>query len=293
MTKDYVPPHFSYSALSSYMKCGHQYYLQKIARVPEIPSWWFVGGRAVHTMTEIYDLDRKIFLESGLDQLWTKVFTAEVEAQTKKFPDLTVWQAAGKKKARPDGEDYLVWMDQGPVFVQNYIDWREDTGWQIASFYGEIAEDLRTPNEEKGVELPIDVQLAGWALKGSIDRVFITPDKGNLIVVDLKTGSRMPENDLQLGTYAVGMELQYGERPQLGAYFNPRQSKMSQVYNLDGYTVDYMASLGIQLRSAVRSKVFLPHKTNLCNYCPVKKGCATFGGEDAHLYQIEKVLADD
>lgn len=292
MTQDFVPPHFSYSSLSSYLKCGQQYYLEKIAKVPEIPSWWFVGGTAVHTLTEIYDLDREKFRESGLDQLWATVFNGGVEGQAKRFPDLTKWRAAGKKKNRPDGEDYLVWMDQGPLFVQNYIDWRESSGWELwdgavvsfdfeanaAEFYG------------YAVELPLEVEVGGWKMRGSIDRVFIHPDSGALVVTDLKTGSRMPDNDLQLGTYAVGMELQYGERANFGAYFNPRLNKLSSIYNLHNYSVDFLADLGIQLKRGIKNKVFLPNKTNLCNYCPVNQGCAAFGGKDAHLYQIERVL---
>ena len=294
MTKDHVPGHFSYSSLSSYMQCGQRYFLEKIARVPEVPSWWFVGGRAVHEVTELYDVDKENFEQSGLDQLWTGVFTREVEAQSVKFPDLTQWRTAGKKKALPDGEDYLAWMDLGPKFVQNYIDWRASSGlvlWEdaIASY------DPDTNAFEPfgpAVELPIDVQLGGWAMKGSVDRVFVHPNGVDLIVVDLKTGSRMPDNDLQLGTYSVGMELQYGEKPKYGMYFMNRTNKASQLFELDNYTVDSMAQMGIQLRSGIKNKVFLPHKSALCPYCPVNAGCAAFGGKDAGLYQIEKVLGE-
>lgn len=101
----------------------------------------------------------------------------------------------------------------------------------------------------------------------------------------------MPDNDLQLGTYAVGMELQYGERANFGAYFNPRLNKLSSIYNLHNYSVDFLADLGIQLKRGIKNKVFLPNKTNLCNYCPVNQGCAAFGGKDAHLYSIDKIIS--
>ena len=290
MTKDYVPPHFSYSSLSSYLQCGERYRLEKIEKVPEIPSWWFVGGSAFHAVSEIYDLEPEKFGKSGLDQLWAEVFNTGVSAQAEKFPDLTKWRTAGKKKANPDGEDYLTWMDLGPKFVQNYIDWRASfSEWRIWE-NAVIGYDYDTGTFEPygpAVELPIDTPIGSWAMKGSIDRVFENIDTGALLVVDLKTGSRMPENDLQLGTYAVGMELQYGERPVFGAFFNPRLNKLSPMYNLNPYTVDYLAQMGVSLKRGIQNKVFIPHKTNLCNYCPVNRGCATFGGEDAHLYQIK------
>lgn len=293
MAKDFVPPHFSYSSLSSYMQCGQRYYLEKIARVPEVPSWWFVGGRAVHEVTEVYDVDRKNFEKSGLVQLWTEVFTREVEAQSARFPDLTVWRTAGKKKTRPDGEDYLAWMDIGPQFVQNYIDWQAGTDWKL--WDGAVVDfDPETGECETAlaVELPLEIEVGGWMMRGSVDRVYEVPN-GELVVVDLKTGSRMPDNDLQLGTYRVGMEVQYGQRPKYGMYFMNRLNKSSQLYDLSNYTVDSIGQMGVQFKRGIKNKVFLPHKTALCPYCPVNNGCAAFGGKDADLYKIEKVLPDE
>lgn len=280
MSRDIVPPHFSYSSLSSYMQCGQRYFLEKIAHVPEVPSWWFLGGGTVHELTEMYDLEPEKFQERGLDQLWQDVFNAKVEAQKEKFPDVSTWRAAGKKKANPDGEDYLAWMDLGPKFLRNYIEWRAEYPWDIwTSWTGETS-----------VELPLEFEIGGWKSKGSIDRVFWAANGEDLIVTDLKTGSRMPDTDLQLGIYAVGMEVQYGERPKWGVFYNPRQNKMSQLYDLSGYTVDSVADLGVQFKRAIQNKIFLPHKSVLCNYCPVNNGCAAYGGKDANLYTIEKVL---
>lgn len=291
MPRDIVPPHFSYSSLSSYMQCGERYYLEKIARVPEIPSWWFVGGRAVHEVTELYDRDREKFQESGLDRLWQEVFNREVEAQKERFPDVSTWRTAGKKKTNPDGEDYLTWMDLGPKFVQNYINWREGSPlklWTEAiSGFDPDTGDIETA---PAIELELDFEIGGWKAKGSIDRVFESADGKDLIVIDLKTGSRMPDSDLQLGLYAVGMEVQYGERPRYGMFYNPRQDRMSPLYDLSNYTVDSIGDLGVQFKRAVQNKIFLPHKSVLCNYCPVNQGCQAFGGKDAELYTVEKVL---
>jgi hypothetical protein len=291
VSKNIVPPHFSYSSLSSYMQCGKRYFLEKIAHVPELPSWWFVGGSAVHELTELYDRSPEKFQESGLDQLWSDIFNREVEAQKTRFTDVSKWQTAGKKKANPDGEDYLAWMDLGPKFVQNYIDWRTSSPmelWQdaVSGFDPSTGEVEYSP----GIELALEFEIADWKARGSIDRVFYSADGQDLVVIDLKTGSRMPDSDLQLGLYAVGMEVQYGERPKYGAFYNLRQNRISQMYDLDDYTVDSIGQLGVQFKRAVENKIFLPHKSALCNYCPVNAGCAAFGGEDAHLYTIEKVL---
>lgn len=47
-----APAHRSYSQMSTFYKCAHQYYLSKIAQVPEVPAVYLVAGTAVHTAIE-------------------------------------------------------------------------------------------------------------------------------------------------------------------------------------------------------------------------------------------------
>lgn len=53
----------SYSGLSDYIKCGKYWELKREMGLPEDPSWWGVGGSAVHRATEV--MDREIFARSG------------------------------------------------------------------------------------------------------------------------------------------------------------------------------------------------------------------------------------
>lgn len=53
----------SYSAFTSWLKCGKAFQLERILGVPRDPKWYFVGGNAVHATTEIYDKAR---WEAGL-----------------------------------------------------------------------------------------------------------------------------------------------------------------------------------------------------------------------------------
>ena len=50
-----LPEHISYSAFSTYLTCGHQYYLGRLLEKHEEPSVWSVGGSAFHLATEMYD----------------------------------------------------------------------------------------------------------------------------------------------------------------------------------------------------------------------------------------------
>lgn len=58
-----LPPHVSYSALTTYLDCGWKYYLSRIEKVPERPTWYLVGGSAVHEATEVYD--KELFEKEG------------------------------------------------------------------------------------------------------------------------------------------------------------------------------------------------------------------------------------
>lgn len=46
------PQHRSFSQLSTFLKCAHQWYLGKVAGVPETPAVYLVAGNAVHAMIE-------------------------------------------------------------------------------------------------------------------------------------------------------------------------------------------------------------------------------------------------
>jgi len=50
-----LPEHMSYSAFSTYLTCGYQYYLGRLLNKEEAPSVWSVGGSAFHLACENYD----------------------------------------------------------------------------------------------------------------------------------------------------------------------------------------------------------------------------------------------
>lgn len=52
-----LPEHLSPSQINSLMTCGHQYWLERVARVPARPMIASVGGSTFHTITERKDLE--------------------------------------------------------------------------------------------------------------------------------------------------------------------------------------------------------------------------------------------
>lgn len=45
----------SYSAFTSWLRCGKAYQLERILGVETLPTWYFVGGSVVHTVSEAFD----------------------------------------------------------------------------------------------------------------------------------------------------------------------------------------------------------------------------------------------
>ena len=54
-----LPAHISYSAFTTYLTCGYQYYLGRLMQLPEEPSIWSAGCRAFHHAAELWDLENE------------------------------------------------------------------------------------------------------------------------------------------------------------------------------------------------------------------------------------------
>ena len=155
---------------------------------------------------------------STAERLFSEAFETEVLEQAEDHSDLGAWSAAGrnKRKSNPQGEDGVWWREHGPGMVQNWMDWRSKSQWQVWT----------TPDLEPAIELGIEVETeAGIAVKMFIDRVFISKPTNQLVILDLKTGSRTPESDLQLAFYRYGIFKRYGIDVRFGCYWMARDGK--------------------------------------------------------------------
>ena len=47
-----VIEHRSFSAFTSWLRCGKAYQLERTLKAPSEPAWWFAGGSAFHTAAE-------------------------------------------------------------------------------------------------------------------------------------------------------------------------------------------------------------------------------------------------
>ena len=176
--------------------------------------------------------------------------------------DLTNARVGGKaSKANPNKEDEAWWQANGPQWVSDYINFRQNNPqWKI----------WKTPQGVKAVELEVNPVIAGVEVKMFIDRVFDV--NGTLVIVDLKTSSRTPDSDLQLGFYKVGIEQVLGVTITHGAYWMSRKQSMTETLDLSRYTLDTIEYMTRNFDVARKSGIFLPNLSS-CGFCGLAEHC--------------------
>ena len=279
-----APAHVSYSQLSSWLRCGKAYELERVLRVPVAPTWAQVAGSAVHRATELLDEGDT----TAPRDLWYDVFTETIElAEESSGVERTDWRASGRKsKTCPDGEDGRWWWHKGVVMVQS---WK---AWRLANKHLVIASVTNEEGTRSGIELPLNIKFGDINVQAVLDRLFVDED-GHALVVDLKSGSWAPKDaGQQLGLYATGVEQTYGFRPRTGAYWMSRTGTYSTPtpIPLDHFSQHYWTVVTGQLAAAKREGIFLPNPGMFCGSCSVRDYCATQGGK---LAGIADILSSD
>lgn len=193
------------------------------------------------------------------DEAWTRLQKQQLE---KVKVDPSEWKAAGRvSKANPNKEDGVWWTTNGSAMVDSWITWRTGSSkWKIWDIDG-------TP----AIELSLQPIWNDVPVQMHIDRVMITPD-GELVVLDIKTGSRTPSSDLQLAFYAAGMEEILGVRPQYGAYWMARTGGIGELIDLDKTPKSAIIDIVTKFDTARKQEIFLPNFSH-CVMCSVVKDC--------------------
>jgi hypothetical protein len=204
-----------------------------------------------------------------MNKYWKKAWLKQYSEQFERYGiEDSKWKAAGRvTKANPNKEDGKWWEANGEKMVDNWIAWRNgQSGWVLWDYNG-------TP----AVELSVNPVWNDVQVQMHIDRVMVTPD-GELVVLDIKTGSRTPTSDLQLAFYAAGMEEVLGVRPKWGAYWMAREGITSQLIDLDNFPKEYIVDIVSQFDTARKSGIFIPNFSH-CVMCNLKDKCKYKNGE--------------
>lgn len=209
---------------------------------------------------------------AAFQDAWHSEVASRVEQSGVQTDD---WRAAGRKsKDFPDKENGDFWQKSGPPMVDSYIAWRAKQS------------NFKIWEPEPGlpaIELGATVEIGGVNVKAYMDRIFEATD-GELVVVDIKAGSRTPDSDLQLGFYACVTELAFGRRPKWGGYWMARKGELTPLVDLGHLSLELLGSLLRDYQRARQQGIYLPQPGGNCNQCGVRKACAIKNGPEAHLW---------
>lgn len=207
--------------------------------------------------------------------LFAEAWEAELAKRGAESPSFRPedYVATGRAKA-PYGKKTLdYWRNEGHTLVDNWVEWRKRTRWNV----------WEAPDGQSGIELALNFVLPGDILvKAFIDRVFVLPS-GELGVVDLKTG-RTPETSEQLGLYATGIEITYGEmyRPRWGYFWDANKGEHVGPFDLSMWTPRLFSAMYSNAIRGINAGSFLPRPANNCkDWCGVARFCSVVGGVEA------------
>ena len=273
-----LPAHLSYSQANSMGTCSWRWVLERGFKVPQQPSWAQVAGNGVHTATEWWDnwtLNGEWVTDhKAIEKLFNDAFDKEIADRLKFEPEFTKdqWRASGRaSKAWPEKENEAWWRANGPSQVMSWVTWRSNNPrWEIAMI-----------GDKPGIELDAKAELGGVTVQGYIDRLFTNPEQTELLCLDLKSGSREPESDDQLGTYKRLLEETYGVTPSWGTYWMSRTGGTTTLVDMAQFTKERVDHTYRSTRAMQEQGLFLPKKSALCGGCSVRSYCLAVNGSES------------
>jgi len=261
--------------MTSWLECGQRFELERVLDAPQTPAWWFIGGSAVHTATEMLDKGEVLSPELAWNEAWR-------EATNYLGADESAIRAGGRKSNEwPNKEDRSWWEHHGPLFTKSWFDWmahKRASGWSL----------LQVPiaGDPAAVEVAFTMTMNDEVVvKGFVDRVMVDSN-GQVVVVDLKTGSRPPKSSLQLAVYALGIAQTLDIVPALGGYWMARKADIDVLHALSHLDEAMVGSWFAKAKHGIEAEIFIPRVTELCTACTVAQFCPAVGGDKNLLTRV-------
>lgn len=174
----------------------------------------------------------------------------------------TVKSATNVRSANPRSPEDKAWWDtHGPAMVSDWIRFRELSGWSI----------LTMPDGNPAIEIAMDIAVGDTSIKMVLDRVMVSPE-GELVLVDLKTGRRVPSSSLQLGFYRYGLKKQFNIQVNKGMYWMARSAAFASPTDLSEWTDEKIEYLVTAFDRARKAHSFIPN-TSSCGMCGYTQHC--------------------
>ncbi len=171
-----IPEQFSFSSISSYLKCPLEFKYRYLLKIPTPGNAYLSFGVSMHKALENFMKLWKSRLSSEQLGLFVEGVKIESKTQLPKFRELEkIYQAA--------------WLDDWYENKKERDDFKKRGLEQIKIFYNSLKEN---PPQPKYIEQFFKIKLGDYKFVGKIDRMDATDSGVNII--DYKTGENPPRN---------------------------------------------------------------------------------------------------
>lgn len=259
----------SVSQLTSYLSCSEMYRLEKVAKAPGLPAAWFIQGIAFHEAIEFWERNNRTpDLETVQD-----LFLDKWDDEQARFTDWAYSQWLTGTPTRDGKKDIELRRAKGLQQVADYIEWAESQKdeWRILTLNGEKALELR-------FEMDLGVPGSLVRVVGYIDQM-VEYRNGAIRPRDLKTGTKRPTWEVQLGVYALAMRDFFGiANVWHGDYYMCKDKGVTKPYDLKRFTKEFLTEQFHTLNEAIEAEIFMPNPgSGMCNVCGVWQFCSAKG----------------
>jgi len=251
-----LPSSLSPSRLASFTSCGLQFRFTAIDRLPEPPSLAATRGTLVHAALE-------------------ELFALPAGARVPDVAGACLDAAVERLRTDPD------WAGLG-LDADGEASLRAEAAALVARYFQ--LEDPSTVNPV-GLELKLEVEVAGVRLRGIIDRLDLVD--GELVVTDYKTGrapgdgwARKQMTGVQL--YSLMCERWFGRRPIRVQLLHLQEPVAIVAEPSDQSAAGLARRLEAVWRAvevACEREDFRPRPSSRCSWCAFQRWCPSFGGD--------------
>lgn len=265
-----MPSGLSPSKVEAFVSCPQAFRFSAVDRLPEPASTHTAKGTLVHRALEL------LFVEEAPERTLERAMDC-------------LHQAISELQASADWADLQLGEEEAAAFVAH--------AERLVHGYFAI-EDPRTVHPI-GIELRLEVEFDGLALRGIIDRLELDAD-GELVVTDYKTG-RTPSVQYERGRlggvhfYAYLCERLFGRRParvQLMYLGDPTVITAVPTEQSIRFLPKRTAAVWSAIERAVTMDDFRPRVGALCGSCFWRDWCPAHGGEPGRAVdEVPLVLA--
>lgn len=260
--------HRSFSQFQTYAKCSEQYRLQKVEKAPQAMTAWAPQGVAFHTGMEEWEKSGRALTEDEVIDIALADYDRIIAAQREKAPDDADWLTGGRTKPQVDIERR---REKVIEQVRGYMAYSLEHEHEFRP--------AELPDGRPAVEVPFDLSINGVKVKGFIDLVLYWPERDALTVRDLKTGTKLPNDPLQLSVYGLAWYRYFGDIIEYGDFFMCKNNAPTAPYYLLDYPETVIGAWLEMMDTSEKQGLYLPASGDHCRVCPVRKYCSLMGSD--------------